>query len=188
MDPLTFVLGIAGNVIAELIVGFVNGRTQRVPLQDVEKLVAAAVDERLQQISLPRGPTVQHILQEVGLVAAHPVSPIIEQDGSYVLRTPPPLAPALESAPQWTGAEIASRLGQLKQVIEQRRVELLGAYPELDVISHLPPPASSDAVPRTGDSFPSKDWPQQLQKRIDDRRQQELPNLPSKDAGHDVYP
>lgn len=185
MELVSFVLGLAGEIVGTLVVDFVTGKSKRVIQDTVAKEVSVALAKHSPPNAISPEGMVQQVIEQIILLTSKPSSPVIFQDGEFRLREQLSHKPILGPKKKWEKKEIQARLWQLEQAIAERKQEISGVQPKPQAISKLPPLPSD--LPKTvaieNESTleePKQDrshWIQSLTNRIEERRKQELKYL-----------
>lgn len=198
MDVLSFLLGIAGDVVKGVIIDLIRRPPKPDPeynrrqQEEVRKLIAIEIAKYHQYIPKSVSPEeiTRQVVEQIILLAANPNSPIKIQDGTIVLREPPLPKPLLAPQAKWTEKEIQARLWQLDAVIGERKrdIQMLPAEPR--VTSKLPPLPDVPGSTQQTQADKRRDWESRVREtatRIDERRKTEVKPIeqtPGEDDAH----
>lgn len=135
-EPLTFILGLASSVLANVISDLVMGKTKAARKKEIEQHIAAILLTESRHQSQDLSALLHRVMDEVELLSVRDPDLAITPDAISLAK---PLKPPVFHKEKFVNRQLAKRLTNLNEAVRERR-RLLGLpTDESEVLSTQPP-------------------------------------------------
>ena len=120
MEPITYILGVAGSVVASVLTDLITGRTKRARQEEIERHVALAISRERQDNAVIREELARAMAEVSLLVARHPH---LSTKGTDVVLSGTKVPKVIFTAAR-RNALLIDELRSLDEILAARREEL----------------------------------------------------------------